>query len=81
MASTAWNRAARWGVLNKVKLPGDSPEGFPFLDPPRMPRFPDRPGTLLTGLGPSAVGAGFLLVEAVFLFYLGFVAFIRFDVR
>jgi ABC-type transport system involved in multi-copper enzyme maturation permease subunit len=76
---TDWR--TRWGVLNKVKLPGDSPEGFPFLDLSGMPRFPDRPGTLLTGLGSSAVGAGFLLVEAVFLFYLGFVAFIRFDVR
>jgi hypothetical protein len=76
---TDW--ATRRGALNKVKLPGDSPEGFPFLDLSGMPRFPDRPGTLLAGLGSSAVGAGLLLVEAVFLFYLGFVAFIRFDVR
>lgn len=71
----------RWGALNKVKLPGDSPEGFPFLDLSGMPRFPDRPVTLLAGLGRSAVGAGLLLVEAVFLFYLAFIAFIRFDVR
>jgi hypothetical protein len=46
-----------------------------------MPRFPDRPGTLLAGLGSSAVGAGLLLVEAVLLFYLGYIAFIRYDVR
>jgi ABC-type transport system involved in multi-copper enzyme maturation permease subunit len=76
---TDWR--TRWGVLNKVKLPGDSPEGFPFLDLPGMPRFPDRPGTLLAGLGSSAVGAGLLLVEAVLLFYLGYIAFIRYDVR
>jgi ABC-type transport system involved in multi-copper enzyme maturation permease subunit len=80
-AATQKDWTARWGVLNKVKLPGDSPEGFPFLDLSGMPRFPDRPGTLLAGLGPSAVGAGLLLIEAVFLFYLAFIAFIRFDVR
>jgi ABC-type transport system involved in multi-copper enzyme maturation permease subunit len=80
-AKTQTDWATRWGALSKVKLPGDSPEGFPFLDLSGMPRFPDRPGTLLAGLGPSAAGAGLLLVEAVFLFYLAFIAFIRFDVR
>ncbi len=76
---TDWR--ARWGKLNQAKLRGDSPDDFPFLDLSDMPRFQDRSGTLLSGLGSTAVDVGLLLVEAVLLFYLGFVAFIRFDVR
>lgn len=76
---TDWR--ARWGKLSKVKVPGDSPEDFPFIDVPDMPRFQVPTETLLSGLGSSTVDVGLLLVEAVFLFYLGFIAFIRFDVR
>jgi ABC-type transport system involved in multi-copper enzyme maturation permease subunit len=72
---------ARWLKLSKVKVPGDSPEDFPFLDVSDMPRFEDRPGGVLSGLEPSVVNAGLLVVEAVLLFYLGFIAFIRYDVR
>jgi len=46
-----------------------------------MPRFEVRAGGFLFGLGPSALWVGILLVEAVFLFYAGYVAFIRYDVR
>ncbi len=71
----------RWGKLSTVKVKGDSPEDFPFLDISDMPRFEDQPGTLLYGLESSVLKAGFLLVAAVFLFALGYVAFIRYDVR
>jgi hypothetical protein len=80
-ASKQKDPMARWRKLDTVDLPGDSPEDFPFLDVSDMPRFEDPPKTLLAGLESSIPRAGALLVEAVLLFYLGFVAFIRFDVR
>ena len=46
-----------------------------------MPRFEDQAGTLFSGLESSVLKAGLLLVAAVFLFALGYVAFIRYDVR
>ncbi len=46
-----------------------------------MPRFEVRAGTLLSGLETSVLWVGSLLIEAVFLFALGYVAFIRYDVR
>jgi ABC-type transport system involved in multi-copper enzyme maturation permease subunit len=71
----------RWAKLSTVKVFGDSPTDYPFLDISDMPRFEDQPGTLLSGLESSALKAGILLVAAVFLFALGYVAFIRYDVR
>jgi ABC-type transport system involved in multi-copper enzyme maturation permease subunit len=71
----------RWAKLSAVKVFGDSPADYPFLDISDMPRFEDQPGTLLSGLESSALRAGILLVAAVFLFALGYVAFIRYDVR
>jgi len=74
----AWSR---WTKLSTVKLHGDSPQDFPYLDISDMPRYQEPPGRLLVGLEPSVPKAGALLVAAVFLFALGYVAFIRFDVR
>jgi ABC-type transport system involved in multi-copper enzyme maturation permease subunit len=71
----------RWEKLSTVKVAGDRPEDFPFLDISDMPRFEDRAGTLLSGLESSVLKAGFLLVAVVFLFALGHVAFVRYDVR
>jgi ABC-type transport system involved in multi-copper enzyme maturation permease subunit len=71
----------RWGKLSAAKVFGDSPQDFPYLDISDMPRFEGQPGTLLSGLESSVPKAGLLLVAAVFLFALGYVAFIRYDVR
>ncbi|MGZ5515133.1 MAG: ABC transporter permease subunit [Candidatus Aminicenantales bacterium] len=71
----------RWEKLSAVKRFGDSPTDFPFLDISDMPRFQEQTGTLMSGLDSSVLDAGLLLVAAVFLFALGYVAFIRFDVR
>ena len=46
-----------------------------------MPRFEVRAAALFSGLESSVLWVGFLLIEAVLLFYLGYVAFIRYDVR
>jgi len=75
------DRWAAFQKLNKVKVPGDSPENFPYLDVSDMPRFPDRPMRVFSGLEGPVAGAGFLVIEIVLLFYLGYVAFLRFDVR
>jgi len=72
---------AAFQKLFKVKLPGDGPEDFPYLDVSDMPRFPDRPPGLFSGLEGSVLNVGLLLVEVVLLFYLGYVAFLGFDVR
>ncbi len=80
-ASKQTDARARWTKLSTVHLPGDGPQDFPYLDLSDMPRFQDQPGRLLAGLEPSVPKAGGLLVAAVFLFALGYVAFIRFDVR
>ena len=72
---------ARWMKLSKVAIPGDRPDDFPYLDISDMPRFEVREGALLSGLESSAPWLGILLVEAVLLFYVGYVAFIRYDVR
>jgi len=72
---------AGWEALKKVKVPGDTPDEYPYLDISDMPRFPHPPRSLEMGLEGSIAGVGILLVETVFLFYLGFIAFIRYDVR
>ena len=72
---------ARWAKLSAVKIPGDSPNDFSFLDVSDMPRFAVAEGSLFSGLESMALGLGLLVAEGIFLFYLGFVAFIRYDVR
>jgi ABC-type transport system involved in multi-copper enzyme maturation permease subunit len=72
---------ARWQVLYKVKLPGDDPNEFPYLTASDMPRFSERPLTVVGSLESSVLRLGLLLFEVIFLFALGFVAFIRYDVR
>jgi hypothetical protein len=80
-ASRQTDARTRWLKLSTVDLNGDGPEDYPFLDVSDMPRFEVREAALLSGLEPSVLWVGFLLVEAVLLFYLGYVAFIRYDVR
>jgi ABC-type transport system involved in multi-copper enzyme maturation permease subunit len=72
---------APWVKLNTVTVAGDSPTDFPFLDIADMPRFQEQAGALLSGLEASVLEGGLLVVAAVFLFALGYVAFTRYDVR
>jgi ABC-type transport system involved in multi-copper enzyme maturation permease subunit len=46
-----------------------------------MPRFSDQPQGVFSGLEASVFAIAMLAVEIVLLFYLGYVAFLRFDVR
>jgi ABC-type transport system involved in multi-copper enzyme maturation permease subunit len=80
-AATLKDRLDQWRKLGKVKVKNDGPQDFSFLDSSDMPRFEDRPLAVFSGLEAGAVDVGGLLVEAVLLFYVGFVAFIKFDVR
>jgi ABC-type transport system involved in multi-copper enzyme maturation permease subunit len=72
---------ARWQALQKVKVPYDNPDDFSYLDVSDMPGFPDRADSLFSGLAGTIPRIGLLLIEIVLLFYLGYVAFIRYDVR
>jgi ABC-type transport system involved in multi-copper enzyme maturation permease subunit len=80
-ASKQTDARARWLKVSQVKVAGDRPDDFPFLDVSDMPRFEVRAAALLSGLESSLLWVGFLMIEATFLFYLGYVAFIRYDVR
>ncbi len=80
-ASKQTDARARWIKVSQVKVAGDRPDDFPFLDVSDMPRFEVRAAALLSGLESSVPWVGFLMIEAVLLFYLGYVAFIRYDVR
>ena len=72
---------ARFQILNTVKLPNDSPAGFPYLMVDDMPRFAGRPVTVLGALEDSILRLGLILFESLALFALAYVGFIRYDVR
>jgi hypothetical protein len=67
--------------ISKVDIPGTKPDDYPYLDVSDMPIFKGQPMRLFTGLESSVGSLGLMVVECIFLFYLGFVAFIRYDVR
>jgi ABC-type transport system involved in multi-copper enzyme maturation permease subunit len=75
-----YNRAS-WLKLSKNKVPGDEPSDFPYLDASDMPVFQERPKSLLSGLESSILNIALLIIESILLFYIGYVAFIRYDVR
>jgi ABC-type transport system involved in multi-copper enzyme maturation permease subunit len=72
---------ARWQILQKVKLRYDNPDDFSYLDISDMPKFPDRADSLFSGLAGIIPRIGLLLIEIILLFYLGYIAFIHYDVR
>jgi hypothetical protein len=75
------NQFAAFQKLSKVKIRGDSRSDYPPLDISDMPRFPEEPLGLFSGLQDSVLNAGLFLVEIILLFYVAYVAFLRFDVR
>jgi len=72
---------ARFQILNTVKLPNDSPDGFPTLNADDMPRFSGRAVSVFGALEGSILRLGLILFESLALFALACVAFIRYDVR
>jgi ABC-type transport system involved in multi-copper enzyme maturation permease subunit len=72
---------APWQKLNKNKIPGDDPSDFSYLDVSDMPGFQERPKSLFSGLESSILNIALLVIESILLFYIGYVAFIRYDVR
>jgi len=67
--------------LRKVSLPGVSPEDYEYLNVSDVPVFRWQKRHLLTGLQSSLIYIAILIFECFLLFYLSFVAFIRYDVR
>jgi len=72
---------AYWLKLSKNKIPGDGPTDYPYLDISDMPGFLAQRKSLFFGLESSILNVVLLLIEGIFLFYIGYVAFIRYDVR
>ena len=75
------DRMSFFEKLRKVEIPGAQPGDYPYLDISDIPRFQEQPKLLFTGLESTIVNIGLILIECVILFYVGFVAFIRYDVR
>ncbi len=67
--------------LTKNKIPGDEPSDFPYLDVSDRPGFQERPKSIFSGLENSILNIALLVIESILLFYIGYVAFIRYDVR
>ncbi len=67
--------------LSKNKIPGSGPEEYPYLDISDMPFFQARRETLFSGLESSILNIALLLIESILLFYISYIAFIRYDVR
>jgi hypothetical protein len=72
---------ARFQILRTVDVPGEKPDDYPFLVFTDLPRFPDRPTSVIGGIENSIVRLGLLLFESLLLFTLSTVAFLRYDVR
>jgi ABC-type transport system involved in multi-copper enzyme maturation permease subunit len=72
---------APWLKLSKNKIPGDEPSDYPYLEVTDMPGFREPPKSLFLGLESSILNIALLLIEGILLFYTGFVAFLRYDVR
>jgi ABC-type transport system involved in multi-copper enzyme maturation permease subunit len=85
-AYSAWavqqkNLFERYRKLTKVKVPGEQPDDYPHLNVNDMPVYPGSRVSLLVELELNIFPLSLLIVEGIFLFYLGYVAFIRYDVR
>lgn len=81
-----WSRLQKDGMalfekISKADIPGTKPSDYPYLDISDMPAFTGQPMRLFAALETLALKIGLMAVECIFLFYLGFVAFIRYDVR
>jgi ABC-type transport system involved in multi-copper enzyme maturation permease subunit len=72
---------APWLKLGKNKIPGDQPTDYPYMDISDMPGFQAQPESLFSSLESSILNIVLLLIEGIFLFYIGYVVFIRYDVR
>jgi ABC-type transport system involved in multi-copper enzyme maturation permease subunit len=71
----------RYQKLQKVKVPGDQPGDYPYLNINDMPAYAASPISLLVVFESNIIRLSLLVIEGIFLFYLGYIAFIRYDVR
>jgi ABC-type transport system involved in multi-copper enzyme maturation permease subunit len=71
----------RYQKLQKVRVRGDQPSDYPYLNVNDMPAYAGNPISLLVVFESNIMRLGLLIIEGIFLFYLGYIAFIRYDVR
>ena len=72
---------AQWLKLSKNIIPGHQPSDYPYLNISDMPGFQAQPKSLFSGLENTILNIALLFIESILLFYIGYVAFIRYDVR
>jgi hypothetical protein len=80
-ASQQKDARAPWLKLSKNIIPGAEPSDYPYLGVNDLPASQEPPKSLFSGLESSILNIALLLIESILLFYTGFVAFIRYDVR
>ena len=67
--------------LRKVDIPGTTRQDFGYLEVSDAPLFQWQRKHLLTDLQSTILNLSLFIIESILLFYLSFVAFIRYDVR
>ena len=66
---------------NKGSLPGSNIEKYPYLDLSDVPRFQRRSSNVLTDVKDAVGKLAAMVIVSIFLFYLSFLSFTRYDVR
>jgi hypothetical protein len=85
-ALDAWNDKqpdpnAYFTKLRKVHVQGFRPDDYEYLNLDGVPRFPWEKRSLLTGLHTSIIQTMVLIMVTLILFYLAYLAIMRYDVR
>lgn len=78
-----WRNAhgGSWGIIWKVQIPGTHYNEYPFLNLSDVPVFRWQSQNLLAGLKQVFIKVAALILISIFLFYLSFLSFLRYDVR
>ena len=67
--------------LRKVEIPGTKHEEYPYLDLSDVPVFQWQSSNILADLMQVFIKVAALILISIFLFYLSFLSFLRYDVR
>jgi len=67
--------------LFKVEIPGTKHEEYPYLDLSDVPVFQWQSSNILADLMQVIIKVAALILISIFLFYLSFLSFLRYDVR
>lgn len=70
-----------WKIIRKVQIPGTHYNEYPFLNLSDVPVFRLQSENIFAGLKQVFIKVAALILISIFLFYLSFLSFLRYDVR